>query len=46
MFTLIIGKSRSRMFQKAVNTALLLGGEFNGGKITLTIKEAIGYHRI
>jgi len=27
------------MFQKAVDTALLLGGEFDGGKITLTIKE-------
>ena len=39
MFTLIIGKSKSRMFQKAVDTALLLGGEFDGEKITLTIKE-------
>ena len=39
MYTLIIGKSKSRMFQKAVDKALLLGGEFDGEKITLTIKE-------
>lgn len=39
MFTLIIGKSRSKKFQKAVDISLLLGGEFDGEKITLTIKE-------
>lgn len=39
MYTLIIGKSSSANFNQAVNKALLLGGTYDGEKITLTIKE-------
>lgn len=39
MYTLIIGKSKSLSFSKAVSVALFLGGVFDGKKITLTINE-------
>ncbi|MBD0822649.1 hypothetical protein [Aestuariibaculum marinum] len=39
MFKLIIGKSRSKNFDKAVDLALLLGGEYDGEKIELTTNE-------
>ncbi|WP_142783346.1 hypothetical protein [Changchengzhania lutea] len=39
MFKLIIGKSSSRMFQKAVHTALFLGGTIEGDKIIVVVNE-------
>lgn len=39
MFKLIIGKSRSQNFKKAIKIAQLLGGTFDGNKITLVIED-------
>lgn len=46
MYTLIIGKSKSASFKKAIDLAKVLGGEFDGEKITITIREDMKAYQI
>lgn len=41
MYTLIIGNSKSPKFNRAIDVAKLMGGEYDGSKITITIKESM-----